>query len=115
MSDVANYLVPNKNLDFLMNDDISLYDNEKTNRYEVSIDGKLSRIEYIKTKNEIYLTHTEVAKGQEGKGIGKEMIAEALADIKNKNLKLVPLCPFVASYIRSHPEWKTILKKGINI
>ena len=85
------------------------------NQYEVSIDGKLSRIEYIIAKEEIYLTHTEVAKGQEGKGIGKEMIAKALADIKSKKLKLIPLCPFVASYIRSNPEWKTLLKKGINI
>ena len=98
-----------------MNNNISLYDNEMTNQYEVSIDGKLSRIEYIKTKKEIYLTHTEVAKGQEGNGIGKEMIAEALADIKNKKLKLVPLCPFVAGYIKKNPEWKELVLKGINI
>ena len=52
---------------------------------------------------------------QEGNGIGKEMIAKALVDIKRKKLKLIPLCPFVASYLRSNPEWKTLLKKGIKI
>ena len=98
-----------------MNNDIRLYNNEMISQYEVSIDGELSRIEYIKTKKEIYLTHTEVAKEQEGNGTGKEMIAKALVDIKNKKLKLVPLCPFVASFVRSNPEWKTLLKKEIKI
>ena len=43
------------------------------------------------------------------------MSAKALVDIKNKKLKSVPLCPFDASFIRSNPEWKTLLKKGIKI
>jgi len=43
-----------------MNDDIKFYDNEIANQYEVSIDGKLPKVEYIKTKTEIYLSHTEV-------------------------------------------------------
>ena len=47
-----------------MNDDIKFYDNEIANQYEVSIDGKLSKFEYIKTKTEIYITNTEVAIGQ---------------------------------------------------
>lgn len=98
-----------------MNDDIKLVDNEKDHQYEVFIDGKLSKIEYIQTKTEIYLTHTEVARELEGRGIGKAMIAKALGNIQRKKLKLVPLCPFVASFIRSNPEWKILLKKGINI
>ena len=80
-------------------------DNEAMHQYELLIDGKSSWIEYIKTDSEIYLTHTEVAKELEGNGIGKEMIAKALTDIKNKKLKLVPLCPFVASYIRSNKQF----------
>lgn len=47
-----------------MNDDIKFYDIEIANQYEVSIDGKLSKIKYIKTKTEIYITHTEVVIGQ---------------------------------------------------
>ena len=66
-------------------------DIEAMHQYELLIGGKSSRIEYIKTAAEIYLTHTEVAKEQEGNGIGKAMIAKALADIKNKKLELVPL------------------------
>jgi predicted GNAT family acetyltransferase len=52
-----------------MNDDIKFSDNEIANQYEVSIDGKLSKFEYIKTKTEIYLTHTEVDIEHEGNGI----------------------------------------------
>ena len=31
------------------------------------------------------------------------------------NIRLVPLCPFVAGYIHKHPEWKRIVMKGIHI
>ena len=92
-----------------------LINNREKNRYEYHVDGRLSRIEYILANNEIYLTHTEVDSGLEGQGIGKEIIAFALKDIEDQKLKLIPLCPFVASFIRLNPEWKTLLKNGINI
>lgn len=92
-----------------------LINNREEKRYEYHVNGGLARIEYIQANNEIYLTHTEVDSDLEGKGIGKKIIELALTDIQDQNLKLIPLCPFVASYIRSNPVWKTLLKDGINI
>ncbi|MBT8186282.1 MAG: N-acetyltransferase, partial [Croceitalea sp.] len=62
-----------------------------------------------------FLTHTEVPIGLEGRGIGSELIRQVLEDIQLKNMILVPLCPFVAGYIKKHPEWKALVLKGINI
>ncbi|WP_367657609.1 GNAT family N-acetyltransferase, partial [Coprobacter fastidiosus] len=31
------------------------------------------------------------------------------------NLKLVPLCPFVAGYIQKHPEWKKLIMRGVRV
>ena len=92
-----------------------LIDNEEAKQYEFHVDGKIPRIEYIKTKNKIYLTHTEVPKGMEGKGIGKALVKAVLDDIKSNGLELVPLCPFVALFIKRNPEYKTLVLKGINI
>jgi predicted GNAT family acetyltransferase len=36
--------------------------------------------------------------------LGSLLLAGALDDLRARGLKLVPLCPFVASYIRRHPE-----------
>jgi len=66
-------------------------------------------------QNVIYLTHTEVSTQIEGKGVGSALVKQGLQDIKEKNLTLVPLCPFVALYIKCHPEWKALVLKGINI
>ena len=95
--------------------DYEFFDNEEKKQYEFHIDDKIPRIEYIKAKNKIYLTHTEVPKGMEGKGIGADLVRQALEDVKKKELVLVPLCPFVALYIKRHPEWRELVLKGINI
>ncbi len=93
----------------------TLIDNAEKKQYEFHVDGQTPKIEYIKTKDKIYLTHTEVPKGLEGKGIGTELIRQALNDIKEKEFTLVPLCPFVALFIKRNPEYKQLVLKGINI
>lgn len=92
-----------------------LIDNEESNQYEFYIEGLVPRIEYIKAKGKIFLTHTEVPASLEGKGIGSALIKAALEDVKKKDLTLIPLCVFVAGYIKKHPEWKTLVLRGINI
>ncbi len=95
--------------------DYTLIDNAEAKRYEFKIDGHTPIIEYIKAKEKIYLTHTEVPNELAGKGIGTALVKQALEDIKAKGLTLVPLCPFVALYLKRHPEWKALVLKGINI
>tara|TARA_R110000868_G_scaffold54979_1_gene171235 strand:- start:780 stop:944 length:165 start_codon:yes stop_codon:yes gene_type:complete len=51
----------------------------------------------------------------EGKGIGSALVLKVLEDIEKKNLALIPLCPFVALYLKRHPEWKKLVMKGIKI
>ncbi|MDL5511945.1 GNAT family N-acetyltransferase [Arenibacter sp. M-2] len=95
--------------------DYNLIDNAEAKQYEYHIDGVIAKIEYIKAKNKIYLTHTEVPKELEGKGVASSLVKEVLADVEKKGLTLVPMCPFVAAYIKRHPEWKKLVLKGINI
>lgn len=98
-----------------MENSYEIYDNEGEKQYELKIGSDIARIEYIKTKNDIYLTHTEVPKEMEGRGLASKLVLYALKDIKEKGLKLVPLCPFVAGYLKKHPEWRALVLKGINI
>ena len=95
--------------------DLIVTDNPDKKRYEVTVDGSTAFIEYIKAKDKIYLTHTEVPTTLEGKGIGSTLVLKVLEDIERKDLTLVPLCPFVAMYLKKHPEWKKLVMKGINI
>ena len=95
--------------------DFDIVDHPEKKRYEASVAGAVARIEYIKAQDKIYLTHTEVPKELEGKGVGSKLVAKVLADVDAQGLTLVPLCPFVALYLKRHPEWKRLVMKGINI
>lgn len=93
-----------------------LINNENAKQYELEAEGLKARIEYIIAKdNVIYLTHTEVPKPLEGKGVGSSIVKLTLEDIKSNGLQLMPLCPFVAAYIKRHPEWNEILMKGVKL
>ena len=95
--------------------DLNVTDNPDKKRYEAAIEGHKAFIEYIKTKEKIFLTHTEVPVALEGKGIGSALVLQVLEDIEKLGLTLVPLCPFVAMYLKKHPEWRRLVMKGTNI
>lgn len=90
---------------------ISITDNKDANRYEMVFENYLSIIEYEIKGNSIYLLHTEVSPALEGRGAGTAIVEKVLADIEHQKLQLVPLCPFVAAYIKRHPAWERIVKQ----
>jgi predicted GNAT family acetyltransferase len=55
------------------------------------------------------LLHTEVDESVEGRGLGSMLAAGALADVRRQGLEVVPLCPFMAHYIATHPEVHDLL------
>ena len=95
--------------------EFQLIDNEEKRRYEFRVGDLIAFSEYIRAKDKIYLTHTEVPNELAGKGIGTKLIGAVLEDIKRKDLTLVPLCPFVALFLQRNPEWKSLVMKGIKI
>jgi hypothetical protein len=96
--------------------DIPLVQNQDKRRFEMEVENHIAFIEYIINKDNImYLTHTEVPKALEGKGVGGSMVEKALNFVKDNGYTLAPLCPFVAAYLKRHPEWQSILAKGYNV
>lgn len=99
-----------------MKKDFELIDNKAKRRYEFHIGELTSKIEYlISDRGVIYLTHTEVPQELKGQGIGSQLVLKTLIDIENRGLKLMPLCPFVATYIHRHPQWNKIIMPGVAV
>jgi len=87
-----------------------LINNTDENQYEFHVGKYLAKIEYIITnKGDIYLTHTEVPIALEGQGIASQLVEKVFADIEEKGLRLVPLCPFVVGYLQKHPDWRKLV------
>ncbi len=95
--------------------ELSILDDPERKRFEAEVEGETVFLEYIRAKDAIYLTHTEVPKSLEGKGVGSALVKGVLTKIKQEGLPMAPLCPFVALFLSKHPEWKSLLAKGYNV
>jgi predicted GNAT family acetyltransferase len=88
-------------------------DNPAELRYEIRRAGELlGLIRYVREPGTVVLVHTEVEPAAEGAGVGSSLVAGALADIRARGLRLVPVCPFVREYLRRHPEWNDLVTQS---
>jgi predicted GNAT family acetyltransferase len=90
--------------------DLEVRDNRVELRYEARADGRLlGEIRYRSEPGAIVLVHTEIEPSAEGHGVGSRLVKGALDDIRGRGLRVVPLCPFVAAYLRRHPEYADLV------
>jgi predicted GNAT family acetyltransferase len=87
-------------------------DNQQEHRFEVVIDGHLGAAYYAREKGVITFTHTDVAPELGGRGIGTMLARFALDQARAEGLKVVPLCPFIAAFIKRHPEYQELVLPG---
>ena len=83
--------------------------NEALHRLELEIEGSIAFIEYKLTGDTLFLIHTEVPTALEGNGAGSAIVQKALQYAKDNNYKIVPICPFVQSYLKRHKEWNDMV------
>jgi len=93
-----------------MADELNVTNNEKQQRYELSVDGLLAISQYERRGDEIVFTHTEVPEALEGRGVGSALARAALDDARAKHLTVVPQCPFVRAYIGRHREYLDLVE-----
>jgi predicted GNAT family acetyltransferase len=90
--------------------EIEVRDNSVELRYEALADGRLvGEIRYRREPGAIVLVHTDIEPSAEGHGVGSTLVAGALDDIRARGLRVVPHCPFVAAYIRRHPDYADLV------
>jgi uncharacterized protein len=83
----------------------SVIDNAAENEYEVHAEGEVAILTYQRQGKRITFYHTEVPPALEGRGIAGMMARAALEAARADGLEVVPLCPYVAAYIRRHQEY----------
>jgi|SRR5579883_773983 len=84
-------------------------DDPARQRYELDVGGELAFIDYRRDGVRVLMTHAEVPHALRGGGVGSALVKGALALVRARGEKVVPLCPFVAQYIRRHPEARDLL------
>jgi predicted GNAT family acetyltransferase len=95
-------------------DDAEIRDNAERSRFELVVDGRLARADYVIVGDVITFTHTIVPPALEGRGIASRLILHALTAARDRGLRVIAQCPFVAAYIRRHPEWAELLAEPLD-
>lgn len=85
---------------------VHVTDKPDRNRFEITVDGQQAGFaEYRSRPGRVVLTHTEVDDAFQGQGIAGKLTRAALDSIREQGKQVTPLCPYVAEYIKKHPEY----------
>ncbi len=84
-------------------------DNRAEQEFTLEVDGERAVAAYQLYGDEIVFTHTVVPPAIEGRGVGSRLIRVALDSARDRGLKVVPQCPFVADFIRKHPGYRDLV------
>ena len=94
--------------------DITLTDNAAQHRYEAAVGGQLAGFcEYNLLREAIMFTHTEVLPDHEGQGVGSALARHVLDEARDKGLHVIPVCPFIAAYIRKHRDYVDLVREDM--
>lgn len=88
-------------------------DNAKNGSFYIEVDGQKEAelTYYYKDENTIDIDHTEVKESLQGKGIGYELIEEAVTFMRSKDLKVVPTCSYAkAIFEKKQAEYQDVIK-----
>lgn len=84
---------------------LEVRNNGEESRYEILIDERLAGFAQYRLHNDrITFFHTEVFDEWSGKGLAGRLARYALDDVRALGLVVVPLCPFIAAFIRGHAD-----------
>jgi uncharacterized protein len=90
--------------------DPDVVDRPREHRYVVRSGGAVvGEARYRRAGDRVVFTHTEVDPASGGHGLGSRLVQAALDDVRRQGARVVPRCPFVASWIGDHREYADLV------
>jgi predicted GNAT family acetyltransferase len=86
-------------------------DNPARQRYELELEGGTAFVTYSRAPGVVTLLHAEVPAALEGRGHGSALVRGVFGQVRAAGDRLIPLCPFIAAYLRKHPEFEDLLAR----
>jgi uncharacterized protein len=73
-------------------------------RFQAVVEGHLCVADYTLSPGVMHITHTGVHPSLQGRGIAAALVEAAFAHARAQGLQVDPVCSYVRTYIRRHPE-----------
>jgi predicted GNAT family acetyltransferase len=84
---------------------MEITNNHASNRFEVSLREGIGFLRYRIDAGTMHLLYVEVPPEARGHGVAAELSHAALEFAKERGFKVIPICSYVAAYLRRHPEY----------
>ncbi len=88
---------------------LKIENNKSAHRWEASLGEYVAFTNYRRNEDTIHYLKTRVPPELEGQGVASKLVKAALDDARAQHLTVVPICRFVAVYIRRHPEYRDLV------
>ncbi|MEU6014811.1 GNAT family N-acetyltransferase [Streptomyces sp. NPDC047515] len=78
-------------------------------RYEILVDGKTAGLTVYRDRDgRRVFYHTEIDDAFAGQGLASMLVQHALNDVRASGKRIVPVCPYVAKFLKKHDEFADI-------
>ncbi|WP_189282269.1 GNAT family N-acetyltransferase [Streptomyces atratus] len=78
-------------------------------RYEILVDGKTAGLTVYRDRDDQRVFyHTEIDNAFAGQGLASILVQQALSDVRTSGKRIVPVCPYVAKFLKKHDEFADI-------
>ncbi|TDD36370.1 GNAT family N-acetyltransferase [Saccharopolyspora elongata] len=78
-------------------------------RYEILVEGTRAGLTAYRDRSaQRVFYHTVIDDAFAGKGLASQLVQQALADVRDSGKRIVPVCPYVAKYLKRHDEFGDI-------
>jgi predicted GNAT family acetyltransferase len=82
-------------------------------RFTLTVGDALAVLDYDRVDaTTLDYRHTFVPVALRERGIASALTDYALRYARDENLRVIPSCPFVAAFVRRHPEHEPVLRRG---
>lgn len=93
--------------------ELDVQHDESARRYYANLDGAEAVLDYgVVGEGTLNLWHTYVPPELRGRGVADELVRQALDDIGQRGLRVIPSCWFVRVYIDRHQRYQNLLAQG---
>ena len=80
-------------------------------RFVALVDGRTCEASYNLQAGVMHLVHTGVPPALQGQGIAAALVQQALAEARRQGWQVRPVCSYVQTYMRRHPETQDLLER----
>jgi predicted GNAT family acetyltransferase len=80
-----------------------------TGRFELERDGHVASLQYTVAGNVLALLHSEIPETLRGSGVASTLAQTAFDWARDHHMKVDVVCPFVAAFLETHPEYSDLV------